>query len=314
MRILVTGGAGFIGSHVAEAAIDAGHDVVIADDLSSGRAENVPHGAEFHPLDIRNQAAFRELARHFRPDAISHHAAQASVSVSMREPLRDADVNVLGSVNVAEAAIECDSRLVFASTGGALYGEVTEGETAGEEWPARPLSPYACSKASFELYLRAFGAASGLRYTILRYGNVYGPRQDPHGEAGVVAIFLQRLLRGEPIRVNARLQVGDEGCVRDYVYVRDAVRANLAAFDGALDRRTINVATGVDTSTRSLAERLVSLVGSAAVVEDGPHRAGDLQRSVLDPTVMMSILGEPTPLERGLVATTEWFRDQVGHE
>ena len=310
MRVLVTGGAGFIGSHVAEAAVDAGHDVVVIDDLSTGRQENVPQAADFHPVDIRNRTALRELVLHFRPDAISHHAAQASVSVSVREPLLAADVNVLGSINVAEVAIECGSRLVFASTGGALYGEVPESDKAGEDWAARPSSPYACSKASCELYLRAFGETSGLRYTVLRYGNVYGPRQDPHGEAGVVAIFLRRLLVGEPIQVNARTRVGDDGCVRDYVYVRDAVRANLAAFDGALDRRTLNVATGVPTSTRALAERLIAMVGGAAIVNDAPRRPGDLERSVLDPTVLMSVLGEPTPLERGLVSTVEWFAAQ----
>jgi len=307
----VTGGAGFIGSHVAEAAVEAGHEVLVVDDLSNGRTENLPPIADFHPIDIRNKDVFRELAIHFKPDAISHHAAQASVSVSVREPLLDADVNVLGSLNVADVALECGSRLVFSSTGGALYGEVPEGQTAGEEWPALPLSPYACSKASFELYLRAFGQASGLRYTILRYANVYGPRQDPHGEAGVVAIFIQRLLRGEPIQVNARTKEGDDGCVRDYVYVRDSVRANLAAFEGALDGRTINIASGVATSTRTLAERLAGLVDKPAVINDGPHRAGDLQRSVLDPAVMVSILGEPTPLGRGLTATTEWFRNEV---
>ncbi len=311
MKILVTGGAGFIGSHVAEAAVEAGHEVLVVDDLSNGRTENLPPIADFHPIDIRNKDVFRELAIHFKPDAISHHAAQASVSVSVREPLLDADVNVLGSLNVADVALECGSRLVFSSTGGALYGEVPEGQTAGEEWPALPLSPYACSKASFELYLRAFGQASGLRYTILRYANVYGPRQDPHGEAGVVAIFIQRLLRGEPIHVNARTKEGDDGCVRDYVYVRDSVRANLAAFEGALDGRTINIASGVATSTRTLAERLAGLVDKPAVIHDGPHRAGDLQRSVLDPAVMVSILGEPTPLGRGLTATTEWFRNEM---
>jgi UDP-glucose 4-epimerase len=311
VKILVTGGAGFIGSHVAEAAVEAGHEVLVVDDLSNGRTENLPPSADFHPIDIRNKDVFRELAIHFRPDAISHHAAQASVTVSVREPLLDAEVNILGSLNVANVALECGSRLIFSSTGGALYGEVPEGQTAGEEWPALPLSPYACSKASFELYLRAFGQASGLRYTILRYANVYGPRQDPHGEAGVVAIFIQRLLRGEPIQVNARAQEGDDGCVRDYVYVRDSVRANLAAFEGALDGRTINVASGVATSTRALAERLVGLVDKPAVVNDGPHRAGDLQRSVLDPAVMVSILGAPTPLGRGLTATTDWFRDQA---
>jgi UDP-glucose 4-epimerase len=296
---------------VAEAALEAGHEVVVVDDLSNGRKENVPSSAELVALDIRDRAGLRDLALRFRPEAISHHAAQASVSVSVREPLLDADINVVGSLNVAEVALQTDSRLVFASTGGALYGEVAEEQRAGEEWPARPLSPYACSKASFELYLRAFGGSSGLRFTVLRYGNVYGPRQDPHGEAGVVAIFLQRLLRGEPIQVNARAAEGDDGCVRDYVYVRDAVRANLASFDGALDGRTLNIATGIDTSTRALAERLVDVVGRPAVVRDGPYRAGDLGRSVLDPTVMTSVLGEPTPLERGLVATTEWFRSQV---
>jgi len=311
MKILVTGGAGFIGSHVAEAAVDAGHEVLVVDDLSTGRTENLPPGADFHPVDIRNRDALRDLALHFKPDAISHHAAQASVSVSVREPVLDADVNVLGSLNVASVAIDCESRLVFSSTGGALYGEVPEGQTAGEDWPPLPLSPYACSKASFELYLRAYGQASGLRYTILRYGNVYGPRQDPHGEAGVIAIFLRRLLRGEPIQVNARAKEGDDGCVRDYVYVLDSVRANLAAFDGALDGRTINIATGIGTSTRTLAERLVSLVDEPAIVGDGAYRPGDLERSVLDPSVMVSILGDPTPLERGLSATTEWFRHEA---
>jgi UDP-glucose 4-epimerase len=307
----VTGGAGFIGSHVADAALEAGHEVVVVDDLSNGRTENVPPNADFHPIDIRNQDVLQEVVRQFKPDAISHHAAQASVTVSVREPLLDAEVNVLGSLNVVGAALECGSRLIFSSTGGALYGEVPDGQAASEDWPALPLSPYACSKASFELYLRAYGQTSGLRYTILRYGNVYGPRQDPHGEAGVIAIFLRRLLRGEPIQVNARVKQGDDGCVRDYVYVRDAVRANLAAFEGALDGRTINIATGIGTSTRTLAERLVSIVDKPAIVDDGAYRSGDLERSVLDPSVMVSILGAPTPLERGLTATSEWFRNEA---
>lgn len=311
MKILVTGGAGFIGGHVAEAALEAGHEVLVVDDLSSGRTENVPSGVGFEQIDIRNRDALRKVALEFAPDAISHHAAQASVSVSVRKPIFDAEVNVLGSLNVAEVALDCESRLVFSSTGGALYGEVPEGQVAAEGWPALPLSPYACSKASFELYLKAYGQASGLRYTILRYANVYGPRQNPHGEAGVVAIFLRRLLQGEPIQINARAKEGDDGCVRDYVYVRDSVRANLAAFGGALDGRTINIATGVATSTRALGEHLVSLVGPPAVVHEGAFRPGDLERSVLDPAVMISVLGEPTPLERGLSDTTEWFREEV---
>ncbi|MEM8608993.1 MAG: NAD-dependent epimerase/dehydratase family protein [Myxococcota bacterium] len=307
---MVTGGAGFIGSHVAEAAIEAGHEVLIVDDLSTGRAENIPAGADFQSLDIRARNRLLALTAEFRPDAISHHAAQSSVSVSVRDPELDADVNILGSLNVAAAAKEVGSRLVFASTGGALYGEVDEGELAGEDRPAQPFSPYACSKASFEQYLCAFGDSAELRYTILRYGNVYGPRQDPHGEAGVVAIFLRRLLNRESIRVNARQSVGDQGCVRDYVYVQDAVRANLAAFDGALDQRRINIATGIGTSTRTLAEKLAAFVDQPSIIESGPHRAGDLGRSVLDPAVMVSILGEPTPLDQGLEATTEWFRHE----
>ena len=311
MKILVTGGAGFIGSHVAEAALEAGHEVLVVDDLSAGRRENVPPRAVFQEIDIRNRDLLRQVALEFAPDAISHHAAQASVAVSVRKPIFDAEVNLLGSLNVAEVALDCESRLVFSSTGGALYGEVPEGQLAAEGWPALPLSPYACSKASFELYLRAYGQASGLRYTILRYGNVYGPRQDPHGEAGVIAIFLRRLLQGEPIQVNARSKEGDDGCVRDYVYVGDSVRANLAAFEGALEGRTINIATGIGTSTRTLAERLVALLDQPAVVNDGPFRPGDLERSVLDPSVMIAELGHPTPLERGLSDTTEWFREEM---
>jgi UDP-glucose 4-epimerase len=311
VKILVTGGAGFIGSHVAEAALEAGHRVLVVDDLSTGRIDNLPANAEFHPIDIRNRNVLRELVLHFKPDAISHHAAQASVSISVREPVLDAEVNVLGALNVVEAALECGSRFIFASTGGALYGEVPEGQSAGEDWPALPMSPYACSKASFELYLHAYGQTSDLCYTILRYGNVYGPRQDPHGEAGVIAIFLRRLLRGEPIQINARDHFGDDGCIRDYVYVRDSVRANLAAFEGVLDGRTINVATGIATSTRALAERLIALLDNPAIVQDGAHRRGDLRRSVLDPAVMVSILGEPTPLDAGLERTIEWFRRQM---
>lgn len=308
MKVLVTGGAGFIGSHIAEAAVQAGHDVLVVDDLSTGRTENLPPGVDFHPVDIRQRDVFRELALKFEPDAISHHAAQASVTVSVREPGYDAEVNVLGSLNVAEVAVESGSRVIFASTGGALYGEVADGVAAGEECPARPLSPYACSKASFELYLHAFGDTTQLKHTILRYANVYGPRQNPHGEAGVVAIFAQRLLQREPIQVNARARQGDDGCVRDYVFVQDVVRANLAAFEGALDGRTINIATGVGTSTRKLAEKMASLIDEPAIINDGAYRPGDLERSVLDPSVMVSILGEPTPLDTGLEATTEWFR------
>ncbi|MBZ0119131.1 MAG: SDR family NAD(P)-dependent oxidoreductase, partial [Sandaracinaceae bacterium] len=226
MRALVTGGAGFIGSHVADALLAAGHEVIVFDDLSTGREGNVPQGARFVRGDLRDEAAVEALFAE-RIDVIAHQAAQTSVSVSVREPLRDAQVNVLGSLVLLEAARKHEvGRIVYASTGGAIYGEVPEGERAREDWPARPLSPYACSKLAFEHYLEAYRREHGLASTILRYANVYGPRQDPHGEAGVVAIFGRRLIDGQALSIHAMRDAGDDGCVRDYVYVGDVVRAN----------------------------------------------------------------------------------------
>ncbi|HVZ35762.1 MAG TPA: NAD-dependent epimerase/dehydratase family protein, partial [Polyangiaceae bacterium] len=194
MRILVTGGAGFIGSHIADAALARGHEVLVIDDLSTGKRANVPSGARFVELDIRDGKRLHELIGEFRPQVISHQAAQTSVSVSTREPVRDADINVTGSLQLGDAAVEHGvERLIFASTGGAIYGEVPEGARAKEGDRTTPLSPYACSKLAFETYLTGYFAKErGLKSTVLRYANVYGPRQDPHGEAGVVAIFAQR--------------------------------------------------------------------------------------------------------------------------
>ncbi len=312
MRVLVTGGAGFIGSHVAEAALGAGHDVTVIDNLSSGRRDNVPAEAAFVELDIRDEARVGALCDELRPQAISHHAAQASVAVSVREPRLDAEVNILGSIYLLEAARRHGSRFVFASTGGALYGEVPEGTRAAVTTSIRPMSPYACSKASFEHYLRAYDAAHRVPYTILRYANVYGPRQDPHGEAGVVAIFIERLLKGEPIEVNARRKKGDEGCVRDYVFVGDVIRANTRALEGTLKDDTLNVGTGIGTTTRELADHLVGLTGGDAVVRDGDYRAGDLGRSVLDVSDMVEQIGEPLSLSKGLEKTVHWFRGRFG--
>ncbi|MEZ4288154.1 MAG: NAD-dependent epimerase/dehydratase family protein [Polyangiales bacterium] len=310
MRIIVTGGAGFIGSHVAEGLIERGHEVLVIDDLSAGKESNVCAGARFEKLDIRDRNHVDRIVDAFVPNAISHHAAQASVSVSVREPALDAEINVMGSIHLLQAAQRHGARVVFASTGGALYGEVPEGEKARESWPAKPLSPYACSKAAFEYYLRAKSDEVGLPYTILRYANVYGPRQDPHGEAGVVAIFLNRLLKGEPIQVNARKALGDDGCVRDYVYVTDVVAMNVHALEGHLDRKTANVGTGKPTSTRRLAETLVALCGASSEVRDGAHRPGDLERSVLDPSAISHFVPRLIDLEEGLARTTSWFREQ----
>jgi UDP-glucose 4-epimerase len=308
MKILVTGGAGFIGSHVADALLGDGHEVVVADDLSSGRRENVPEAARFVHLDIRDQGAVDRLLAKTRFDAISHQAAQTSVSVSTREPVRDAQINVLGTIHLLEAAVRTGVRqFVFASTGGAIYGEVPEPRRATLETEQRPLSPYACSKLACEAYLRRYAHDFPLKTTVLRYANVYGPRQDPHGEAGVVAIFSQRLLAGEPIRVNARRTEGDDGCVRDYVFVGDVVKANLRALRGEITLPVVHCATGVETTTRALAERIEAALGVRGAIGTGPRRDGDVERSVLEPT-LEATGGPPTALDEGLRETVAWFR------
>jgi UDP-glucose 4-epimerase len=307
MRILITGGAGFIGSHVADACLAAGHEVVILDDLSTGRRENLPTAAAFAEGDIREEGFVRDTLAGFRPEVVCHQAAQTSVSISAREPLLDADINIMGTLNLLNACVASDvARFVFASTGGAIYGEVPEGERASLAWQPRPLSPYACSKFAIENYLVAFAAEHDLRSTVLRYSNVYGPRQDPHGEAGVVAIFSQRALGRQPISVFARESEGDAGCVRDYVYVEDVVRANLAAIDDTIGLPMINVCTGVATSTLDLAKSIVQLASSESEIVFGPRRVGDVERSVLDPGEPPP-LGETIALEDGLRSTLAWF-------
>ncbi len=311
MKVLLTGGAGFIGSHVGDALLAGGHDVVVVDDLSSGRRENVPGGAVFEQVDIRDAAALRRVFEAHAPDVICHQAAQTSVSVSTREPIRDAEINVMGALNLLELARERGvERFVFASTGGAIYGEVPEGHRADEDTRPRPISPYACSKLAFEGYLAAYAHEHGLRSTVLRYANVYGPRQDPHGEAGVVAIFSQRLAAGEGIRVNAMREVGDDGCVRDYVYVADVVRANVLAIEGRLESRVVNVGTGEPTTTRQLASAIERALGVEAEVADGERRAGDLERSLLAPNPELIQHGAPVGLDEGIAATVAWFADR----
>jgi UDP-glucose 4-epimerase len=196
---------------------------------------------------------------------------------------------------------------VYASTGGAVYGEVPEQERASIAWTPRPLSPYACSKFAVECYLRAYAHEHGLRYTVLRYANVYGPRQDPHGEAGVVAIFSQRLLDGQGLQINARRELGDEGCVRDYVYVGDVVRCNRLAVDGALAEPLVNVCTGEATTTLALAQTLAAAVGVTPKLSHAPRRAGDVERSVLDGGALLET-HPPTSLAEGLRETVKWFR------
>ena len=305
--VCITGGAGFIGSHLADAFLAEGRRVLILDNLSGGRRENVPAGAELHVLDIRSKEA-AALVRESGIDLLVHHAAQMDVRRSVEDPVFDAEVNILGSLNLAEAARHGGVRqILFASTGGAIYGE-QDYFPADENHPARPVSPYGISKLSFEKYLFYYHVTYGLDATCLRYANVYGERQNPHGEAGVVAIFLNRLLAGQAPTIN-----GPGLQTRDYVHVSDVVRANLAAA-GRPGFHIYNVGTGVETSVVDLYNGLAQAVGSDLQATHGPAKAGEQQRSVVDASFGRRELGLPEPLrlQDGLARTAAWFRERAG--
>lgn len=311
MRILITGGAGFIGSHVADAALASGHEVAVLDNLVSGRRENVPAQAQFYEADICDADAVNAAFAEFKPTHVSHQAAQASVAVSVREPQMDASVNILGSLNVLTACVSCQvQRVVFASTGGAIYGEVPTGAACIDTVPV-PISPYACSKFAVEKYLKCFRIEHGLNYSILRYANVYGPRQDPHGEAGVVAIFCNRIMAGEGIQVNAMKVPGDDGCIRDYVFIRDVVGANIAAMEDRVPDPILNVGTGSETTTRQLAAILQQHLGNKVEVSPNDRRAGDIERSVLNGDRIAELLGNTVTVEEGLKETANWFQQRA---
>ena len=246
MRVLITGGAGFIGSHIADAVLAAGHEVAVLDDLSTGKRENVPADtAAFFEVDLRDREGTAKALADFRPDAVCHQAAQASVAISVREPATDAAINIMGGLNLLDACRESGTRrVVFASTGGAIYGNIPEGAAPVGTLPD-PQSPYACSKAAFEMFLRNYQLHHGLEPQILRYANVYGPRQDPHGEAGVVAIFAQRRLGGQALKLYGMRKPSDGGCLRDYVYVADVARLNRLALEGTFAPGVANVGTAI---------------------------------------------------------------------
>ena len=312
MRLLITGGAGFIGSNLADKAIEAGWEVAVLDDLSSGRRENVPEDARFFQVDIQDATSIQNAFASFKPTAVSHQAAQASVAVSVRDPQQDASINIIGSINVMQACVNHNvGHLVFASTGGAIYGEVPDGTRASVATIPLPLSPYACSKFAVEKYLDCFRHEHGLNFTVLRYANVYGPRQDPHGEAGVVAIFCNRMLANEPVSVFARTAVGDPGCVRDYVFIADVVKANMAALQGQIPERVLNVGTGRETNTLQLAEHVRATLSSNSEIRYGDRRAGDVERSLLDADRLAELLGPTVTVADGLKITAEWFRQRA---
>jgi UDP-glucose 4-epimerase len=300
MRVLVTGGAGFIGSHVVEALLARGDEVHVVDDLSNGKRENVPPAATLHVHDIREP--LDGIADEAAADRIVHLAAQADVRVSVARPAFDAAVNVVGTANVLEAASRTGARVVFASTGGAIYGECAR--PAREDDPCLPLSPDGAAKLAGEGYLGAFGRLYGTPHVSLRFGNVYGPRQDPHGEAGVVAIFLGRLLEGEQCRI-----FGDGSQSRDYVYVGDVARATLAALDGDADG-VVNIGTGVATTVLELFEVCRTVTGSELAAVHEAARPGELGRSVLDGEHAAAALGfrPEVSLTDGVAATWDWLR------
>jgi UDP-glucose 4-epimerase len=303
VRVLVTGGAGFIGSHVADALLAAGHEVAVLDNLSTGKRVNVPTPARFYELDLEHADATLAALCDFRPEVVSHHAAQASVSVSMRDPVRDARINVLGGLNLLQACADSRvavSRVVFAGTGGGVYGEVPEGTLAAEDASTRPKSPYAIHKLAFEQLLAMFARERGFAQQTLRYANVYGRRQDPEGEAGVLAIFVAAVQEARPLLVNARRSTGDEGCVRDYVDVRDVARANVLAVEGAITEACLNLGTSVGTTTLALAQAVMRAIGREVPIEYRPPRPGDVERSVLDAGRAKRYLGAFTALDAGL--------------
>jgi len=311
-RVLVTGGAGFIGSHIAEAYLADGWEVVVLDDLSRGHEQNVPKAARFVRADIRSPEA-RKLVATGKFDAINHHAAQIDVRVSVDQPAFDAGINVVGLVNLLEGAGEgAVRRVIFASSGGVVYGDpevIPTPETA----PKLPVSPYGVSKLSGEYYLRALGALRGFEGVAMRYANVFGPRQDPKSEAGVVSIFVSRLLEKQKLTV-----FGDGKQTRDYVFVKDVARANVLATnapisaDGALDAPAFNIATSRQTNVLELAEQVGKVMKQKPEIEFAPARPGELFRSSLDISKAKRVLGwsPQWSFDDGLPLLVEWFRTE----
>lgn len=302
-RIMLTGGAGFIGSHLADAFLRQGHEVVVVDDLSTGRREQVPAGVQFYRGDIKSEETFDLIGR-FRPQVLVHHAAQMSVRLSVEDPVRDARENILGSLNLFQAAAKVGvEKIIFASTGGAMYGEQAP-VPAREEDRAMPECPYGIAKLAVEHYLHFYQREYGIIPICLRYANVYGPRQNGLGEAGVVAIFIEKFLAGEQPLIN-----GDGRQTRDFVYVEDVVAANLAALDYPRDG-IFNIGTGREADILTVYLRLQEIIGSPRGPAHGPAKPGEQRRSALDSTRAGRLLGwQPrVTLAAGLIRTVAAFR------
>jgi len=304
MKVLVTGGAGFIGSHVVDSLISAGYEVVVVDDLSTGRLANLNPAATFYQVDIRSQQ-LSEVFEKERPAYVDHHAAQMDVRRSIADPLFDAEVNVIGSINLIECCRRYGvKRLIYISTGGAVYGE-PEYLPCDEAHPVNPICPYGASKHTVEHYLYMYQQNYGLDYIVLRYPNVYGPRQDPHGEAGVVAIFTGQMLAGGQVVIN-----GDGEQQRDFVYVEDCAQANLMAMTSQNANQIYNLGYGRGTTVNEIFNTLKNITGYQLAATHGPAKVGETRQIYLDATKAQKELGwKPTvDLEEGLQRTADYFK------
>ncbi len=304
MRVLVTGGAGFIGSHVADAFLAAGHEVAVLDNLSTGFRHNVPSAATFFEVDIRDASAVDKVISAFRPDIIDHHAAQMDVRKSLLDPVFDAESNIIGSINLIASAQKHDvNKFIYISTGGAVYGEPNNLPVT-EQHPIRPECAYGISKHTVEHYLELYRILYGFRYTVLRYPNVFGPRQNPHGEAGVIAIFAGLLLDGKTPTI-----YGDGEQLRDYVYVSDCARANVLALESG-DGEILNIGSGVGTSVNTLFKELASLAEFKYEAIYAPPRTGEIRAVYLDATRATNILKWQieVSLSDGMRKTWDWCR------
>jgi UDP-glucose 4-epimerase len=305
LKVLITGGAGFIGSNVADELLDKNYDVVIVDDLSNGKEENIPEKAKFYKCDIRDKKIY-DIFQAEKPDIVIHNAAQLSVRVSVENPLMDADINIMGGLNVINACNETKiKKIIFASSGGTVYGE-QEYFPADENHPKNPVCPYGVAKLATENYLYYFYKTFGLEYISLRYANIYGPRQDPYGEAGVVAIFCRRILEGENPIIN-----GDGLQTRDYVYVGDAVDANIKAIESTFVG-PVNIGTCKETSVIELFKLLKQISGKDDIEKvHGPAKEGEQRRSQLSYRLAREVLGwhPEVSIEKGLRLTYDWFKN-----